>query len=92
MEIDVHASTVTRWLQGAPIQIEHAERLCIVLDISIDWLLLGRGSLDPATPERLSAAERHLLQEARRTTPEILELIVTLLSRISNKGAEGHSP
>ncbi len=45
-ELAVHESTVTRWRNGAALSVEHAIALCVALDISADWLLLGRGEME----------------------------------------------
>ncbi|HEV2099422.1 MAG TPA: helix-turn-helix transcriptional regulator [Stellaceae bacterium] len=83
MEIGVNASSVTRWLQGDPIRMDHAERLCQVLNISMDWLMLGRGSIDPLPPRDLSVIERRLLNLVRACPPDVVAIIITLLARIA---------
>ncbi|WP_083530847.1 helix-turn-helix transcriptional regulator [Methylobacterium sp. AMS5] len=45
-EIGVNKSALTRWKSGKNISIENICRLAECLDISIDWLLLGRGCMD----------------------------------------------
>ncbi len=45
-ELAVHESTVTRWRNGAALSVVHAIALCQALDISADWLLLGRGEME----------------------------------------------
>jgi len=45
-ELGVDESTVSRWQRSAGLSLEHAARLCEVLDISLDWLVLGRGDMD----------------------------------------------
>ena len=46
VELEVHQSAITRWKDDGPISLESACRLCVALDISMDWLMLGRGSLE----------------------------------------------
>lgn len=45
-ELGVDESAVSRWQRGAGLSIAHAARLCEALDISLDWLILGRGDMD----------------------------------------------
>lgn len=41
----VNESTVTRWLANGPMSLDHSAKVCLVLDISLDWLVLGRGTM-----------------------------------------------
>lgn len=45
-ELGVDESAISRWQRGAGLSITHAARLCEALDISLDWLILGRGDMD----------------------------------------------
>src|SRR5262249_46357306 len=49
-EIRVNASVVSRWQRGTGWSLQAAMRVCEALDISIDWLLLGRGTMDSHRP------------------------------------------
>ena len=44
--LNVHESAITRWKNGAAMSLENAIALCAALDISADWLLLGRGTIE----------------------------------------------
>lgn len=44
-EIGVDESAISRWKQGRSISLENAIRLCTALDLSMDWLFLGRGQM-----------------------------------------------
>lgn len=46
----VTESAVSRWRQGGPITLENAARLCESLDVSLDWLVLGRGGMEAHVP------------------------------------------
>ena len=43
--LNVSQSTVTRWLANGPMSLESAADICSLLDISLDWLVLGRGKM-----------------------------------------------
>ncbi len=45
-QIGVDDSVVSRWKRGNRLTLQHAIRICEVLDISLDWLVLGRGTMD----------------------------------------------
>jgi transcriptional regulator with XRE-family HTH domain len=49
--LGVNESTVTRWKHDGPMSLESAIALCQVLDISLDWFLVGSGTVD-RHPER----------------------------------------
>ena len=42
--IGVAESTISRWLAGENIKMSHLITLCDFLDVSLDWLITGRGS------------------------------------------------
>ena len=44
--LGVNESTVTRWKNNGCMSLESAIALCNVLDISLDWFLIGNGSMD----------------------------------------------
>lgn len=39
-------SAISRWKKGRSISLENAAQVCDALDISLDWLVMGRGSID----------------------------------------------
>lgn len=43
--LNVNESTVTRWLSDGPMSLDSAVEICRALDLSLDWLLLGRGDM-----------------------------------------------
>jgi transcriptional regulator with XRE-family HTH domain len=46
--LNVSESAVSRWRRNGPMTVDNVEAVCRFLDISADWLLLGRGSMDLA--------------------------------------------
>lgn len=46
VEIGVDESAISRWKKGRSISLENAAQVCRALDISLDWLVMGRGSID----------------------------------------------
>ena len=45
-QLGVHESAITRWKEDGSLSLTNAIALCDALDISLDWLLLGRGTID----------------------------------------------
>lgn len=45
-QLGVHESAITRWKEDGSLSLPNAIALCDALDISLDWLLLGRGTID----------------------------------------------
>ena len=72
-DLDVHQSTITRWKEDGPMSLSSACRLCEVLDISLDWLILGRGFMDqhklPADGSGANAADMQRFRRTTRTLP-----------------------
>jgi plasmid maintenance system antidote protein VapI len=45
-ELDVHESAITRWKENKSMSLDNAVALGAALDVSLDWLLLGRGTIN----------------------------------------------
>ena len=45
-ELNVSIAAVSKWQNGGEIALKNACDLAIATDVSLDWLLLGRGQLD----------------------------------------------
>jgi transcriptional regulator with XRE-family HTH domain len=73
--LNVSQSTVTRWLANGPMSLESAADICSVLNISLDWLVLGRGEM-----ESKAAAPG-----AVRASAEGIEKIVRLYEALPSK-------
>jgi plasmid maintenance system antidote protein VapI len=83
-ELKVDESAISRWQRGAGLSITHAGRLCEVLDISLDWLILGRGDMD--LHHRSQAPDTHSqpphLQQ--KIVEASLELSAPIIDAINN--------
>lgn len=73
--LNVSQSTVTRWLANGPMSLESAADICSILNISLDWLVLGRGEM-----ESKAAAPG-----AARASAEGIEKIVRLYEALPSK-------
>jgi transcriptional regulator with XRE-family HTH domain len=79
-ELGVNESAISRWQQGAGLSLEHAVRLCEALDISLDWLLLGRGHMD----QHRSSVDEPLRQAAIETIESLQDSVVKTLAALSD--------
>ncbi|WP_281286202.1 helix-turn-helix domain-containing protein [Marilutibacter aestuarii] len=53
--LDVTEGAVSRWCQGGPMSLANAIALCEYLDVSADWLLLGRGEMEVGARGRIAS-------------------------------------
>ncbi len=79
LDLDVHESAISRWRKGGPMSLENAARISEVLDISLDWLVLGRGQMDAHTTEGLASEEFELLRVVRRLRRSAVTHLLALL-------------
>jgi transcriptional regulator with XRE-family HTH domain len=88
--LGVNTSTVYRWRTDGPLSLEHAIALCAFLDISLDWLLLGHGSLEDRrlqrfTPDRIG--DRTPMPESEIRARQALAAIEAVLPEIFGKSS-----
>jgi transcriptional regulator with XRE-family HTH domain len=81
-ELKVHESAITRWKDGKEISLENALAFSVVLDISLDWLLLGRGTID--AHKKAAIADPALVTIASRIGPRSLSLLVSTIESIAD--------
>jgi transcriptional regulator with XRE-family HTH domain len=88
-QLKVHESAITRWKANRSLSLDNAIAVCEALDISLDWLLLGRGTMDS---HKVSEAEikeneddclvtpfKHLSQLLTHQTSTCLQALVSSL-------------
>jgi len=95
-ELKVHESAITRWKENASMSLESAVAFGTALDVSLDWLLLGRGTIDAHKPEPLDdpAGTIPYTELARRIHPRVdpgsisllLQAIETIVNDVSRPG------
>jgi transcriptional regulator with XRE-family HTH domain len=82
--LGVNGSTVWRWRNNGPLSLDHAVAVCDILDVSLDWLLLGRGSLDAWDQRSL---EGELLRErARAALSAFTAALPELFGAVAERG------
>lgn len=92
VEIGVDESAISRWRRGRTISLDNAVKLCDALDVSLDWLLTGRGHIDGHRDQdaNLDRLGRHLLVElpgdrAAEAVDALLSL-VKILKPVRDRG------
>ncbi|MCQ8783884.1 helix-turn-helix domain-containing protein [Mangrovibrevibacter kandeliae] len=88
--LGVNVSTVYRWRIGGEFSLDHAIAFCQLLDISLDWLLLGRGRPEiqplPAAAEMERRSDRAVLHErVRAALCELQTALPDLLSETADE-------
>ncbi len=85
IEVGVNESTISRWRKGAPITTDNAVKLCRILDISADWLLLERGTIDHHLSFSISPKEKRLLEKLRETPRDFIVHFARAIEAISSE-------
>lgn len=80
IDLGVNESAISRWRKGGAISLQSAGRLCELLDISLDWLVLGRGGAEAHKQFAVSPQERELLQILRGLPPTAIPALRQLLA------------
>jgi transcriptional regulator with XRE-family HTH domain len=78
-ELQVDDSAVSRWRRGGGMSVEHAARFCQILDVSLDWLVLGRGTIDlhkVGSATRPSVGVRETVQDLPKPVADALVVLV----------------
>jgi len=88
-ELNVHESAITRWKENKPISLDSAISLGVALDISLDWLLLGRGSIDG---HRNHTSDDAVFRIAARLGPRSLSLLLAAIESIADDAASKPPP
>ena len=81
-ELDISPAAITKWKKGHAMSVDNACNLGAVLDVSLDWLLLGRNGPDWLQPGQLSDLERELVGLLRERPARIGTLLISLAAEI----------
>ncbi|QLF69836.1 helix-turn-helix transcriptional regulator [Peteryoungia desertarenae] len=81
-ELHVSVAAVSRWQNGGDLSLDNACALAETLDISLDWLLLGRGTLDWHRDNLINPRELEWILALRERPAKIRKLVVELVEVI----------
>lgn len=79
LDLGVNQSTISRWTKDGGMSLDHATALCRHLDISLDWLIFGRGGMEPQARNATVAALADLLDTL---DPEVIASFMTIAEAI----------
>ncbi len=88
-ELNVHESAITRWKENAAMSLDSAMALASVLDVSLDWLLLNRGTIDS---HKMQDAARPLSVDLRRLGSRVGPRSISLLLSVIDSIADDLTP
>lgn len=85
--LDISPAAITKWTQGHAMSVDHVCNLAMLLDISLDWLLMGRNGPDWFQPDQLSETELDLIGRLRERPRRIGSLLIRVTSEIPKLGS-----
>jgi len=83
LDLDVDESAISRWRNDGSMSLSHAARISEVLDISLDWLVLGRGEMELHKAPALRVEESDLIRVIRRFQRNLVVNLTRLLDELS---------
>jgi transcriptional regulator with XRE-family HTH domain len=81
-ELDISSAALSKWTQGHAMSVEHACRLSDLLDVSLDWLLMGRNGPEWQREEGLNRIEAQLIDSLRHRPERIANLLAAIVAEI----------
>jgi plasmid maintenance system antidote protein VapI len=82
-DLRVHESAISRWRKDGSMTLDNAVRLSEVLDVSLDWLILGRGDMDRHKGQPTRTDEAALADLSHRFQPSALDHLVAFLRSVA---------
>jgi len=82
LDLGVDESAISRWKKNGPISLKSAARLARALDVSLDWIVLGRGEMEHHKKLALRSDEIRLIRSLRRWSRDSTKHFVTLLDEL----------
>lgn len=85
LELGVDESAISRWKKTGNISLKNTQKLCAVLDISMDWLILGRGCIQQHKNHSESNSECETISNMTNIEPEIIKSVMGLIGKFTTK-------
>ena len=83
-ELGVSEPAISQWKNGKPISLENACELALVLDVSLDWLLLGRCEHDIHKKLPTKTSHTSLVLALEATPPKVQKALKIIIDRLVN--------
>lgn len=82
LDLSVDQSTISRWTKDGGMSLDHAAALCSHLGVSLDWLIFGRGGMDPQGRNEKVAVLADLLESFE---PEVIASFLKIAEAIGGR-------
>lgn len=90
-ELNVSVAAISRWQNGGHVSLQSARDIAEHLDISLDWLVMGRGHLDWHRENRLTDDELELVLRYRALPDPQRSVVNQLTEQLSSIQPERNS-
>lgn len=84
-KLNVSVAAISRWQNGGQISLQSACALAECLDVSLDWLLLGRGDINWHKDNKITSLELQQIMEIRLHPPKIKRIVEELIFAVSEQ-------
>ncbi|MEP3430171.1 MAG: helix-turn-helix transcriptional regulator [Roseibium sp.] len=81
-ELGVSPGAVSKWRYGQNFSLDNICKFATTLDVSLDWLLLGRGLPDTHEGSDLSDAEQELILLLRARPQRFANILLSLVREV----------
>lgn len=89
MQLGVSPAAMSKWISGHSMTLDNACLLAQCLDVSLDWLAMGRNSPDWVQGDRLTLEELDLLERLQRRPARVLGPLLAIISEIPERDQSG---
>jgi transcriptional regulator with XRE-family HTH domain len=84
-ELHISPAALSKWKKGYSMSIENACRLAELLDVSLDWMLMGRNAPEWMQKDQLGHLELMLLDHLKQRPPHITPMVIAIVSEIPKR-------
>lgn len=81
--LGIDESALSRWRRGRSISVDNLIRLSRHLDVSIDWLLTGTGSMEPAAADPAAGRRQEIAADFAALDPATCEHLAGLMRHLA---------
>ena len=85
IELGVSPAAMSKWINGHSMTLENACLLAECLDVSLDWLAMGRNLPEWLQGDQLTHEELEFLEELQRRPARILGPLLAILTEIPER-------
>lgn len=81
--LGVSKASVSEWLRGGGLSINNLAAIALEMNISVNWLLMGKGSMNLFGPIHPTAEEMELIYHTRRASETVSDAFFNMISNIA---------